>query len=428
VRPGGDHIRQCGRGAVGCGGRRARRSGVTVEEWALIASVVFAGLFSGLYGMLNLILHKVMRGMNGPEFARFLRRFLTVARKSPFNYVVVIGMVLAPAVALIATDDAGGTPFVLTTIGLALTWAGTPWSPTGSPSPTTTECSPGNPITCRLTGRRGGATTSSSTGPGPSPPGQRLLSFSPRSWNRSNPHGAALTLEREPPAGEGGIRPRHGPGLARHVSTRRLANHELALGPTRLPPAGLSRRSPGPGGRGLSADPVACTLRPSGLTANPARLPKPTDPGAAILPRSPGALRQPSRRKRRLREPSAAATAGAATTAQTSPKSAAAKVPITARFVRARANPNPGAASDRSYRRAVAVTTLNEPCGAHRERVLMRNRESIHGAWQPAGRSPLRDERQAPTSFRSAHLPPSPSSKSRTVTLRTCSSSKGGRT
>ena len=97
---------------------------MTVEEWARIASVVFAGRFSGRYGMLNLILHKVMRGMNGPEFARFLRHFLTVARKAPFNYVVVIGMVLAPAVALIATDDTGGAPFVLTAIGLALTLGG----------------------------------------------------------------------------------------------------------------------------------------------------------------------------------------------------------------------------------------------------------------------------------------------------------------
>jgi hypothetical protein len=110
--------------AIGCGGRRARRSGVAVEEWALIASVVFTGLFSGLYAMLNVIFHQVMRSMDGPEFARFLRRFLTVARRSPFNYVVVIGMVLAPAVALIATDDAGSRPFVLTAIGLALTLGG----------------------------------------------------------------------------------------------------------------------------------------------------------------------------------------------------------------------------------------------------------------------------------------------------------------
>jgi hypothetical protein len=59
----------------------------------------------------------------GPS-SRFLRRFLTVVRKSPFNYIVVIGMVVAPAVALIATDDAGGTPFVLTAIGLAFTLGG----------------------------------------------------------------------------------------------------------------------------------------------------------------------------------------------------------------------------------------------------------------------------------------------------------------
>ena len=97
---------------------------MTVEEWALTVSVVCVGLFSGLYGMLNLILHQVMLSMDGPEFARFLQRFLAVARKSPFNYIVVIGMVLAPAVALIATDDAGGTPFVLTAIGLALTLGG----------------------------------------------------------------------------------------------------------------------------------------------------------------------------------------------------------------------------------------------------------------------------------------------------------------
>jgi hypothetical protein len=97
---------------------------VTTAEWALIASVVFTGLFSGLYGMLNLIFHQVMSAMDGPEFARFLRRFLTVARKSPFNYVVVIGMVVAPAVALIAMDDGSGTPFVLTAIGLAFTLVG----------------------------------------------------------------------------------------------------------------------------------------------------------------------------------------------------------------------------------------------------------------------------------------------------------------
>jgi len=97
---------------------------LSLEEWALVASVVFTGLFSGLYAMLNLIFHKVMGAMDGPGFSRFLHAFLPVARKSPFNYIVVIGMIVAPAVALIAADDAGGTPFVLTAIGLALTLGG----------------------------------------------------------------------------------------------------------------------------------------------------------------------------------------------------------------------------------------------------------------------------------------------------------------
>lgn len=97
---------------------------MSLEEWALIASVVFTGLFSGLYAMLNLIFHKVMGAMDGAEFSRFLHEFLPVARKSPFNYITVIGMIVAPAVALIATDDAGGTPFVLTAIGLVLTLGG----------------------------------------------------------------------------------------------------------------------------------------------------------------------------------------------------------------------------------------------------------------------------------------------------------------
>jgi hypothetical protein len=97
---------------------------VSLEEWALVASVVLTGLFSGLYAMLNLIFHRVMGAMDGPEFSHFLHRFLPVARKSPFNYVVVIGMVVAPAVALFATNDAGGTPFVLTAIGLVFTLGG----------------------------------------------------------------------------------------------------------------------------------------------------------------------------------------------------------------------------------------------------------------------------------------------------------------
>jgi len=73
--------------------------------------------------MLVLILHRVMAEMDGPDFARFLGRFLPIARKVPFNYIAVIGMVVAPIVALVALDS-GETAFVLTALGLVLTIAG----------------------------------------------------------------------------------------------------------------------------------------------------------------------------------------------------------------------------------------------------------------------------------------------------------------
>jgi hypothetical protein len=97
---------------------------VTAEEWALVASVVFSGLWSGLLAMLTLILHPMLASMDGRDFARFLRAFLPTARRAPINYIAVIGMVVAPAVALVAPDEVGEPPFVLTAIGLAVTIAG----------------------------------------------------------------------------------------------------------------------------------------------------------------------------------------------------------------------------------------------------------------------------------------------------------------
>jgi hypothetical protein len=97
-----------------------------VEDWALLASVVFAGLWSGLLAMLTTILHPILERMDGPGFAGFLDSFLPIARRAPFNYVMVFGLVAAPATALIAmgADRAGETVFVLTAAGLALTVIG----------------------------------------------------------------------------------------------------------------------------------------------------------------------------------------------------------------------------------------------------------------------------------------------------------------
>jgi hypothetical protein len=100
---------------------------MSVEERALAGSVVFSGLWSGLLAMLTLVMHPMLAAMNGRDCADLLRAFLPRARTAPFNYVAIVGMIVAPIVALVAlSDDPGSAPFVLTAIGLALTVAGTP--------------------------------------------------------------------------------------------------------------------------------------------------------------------------------------------------------------------------------------------------------------------------------------------------------------
>lgn len=98
---------------------------MTVEELALAAAVVFAGLWSGLLGMLTLVMHPMLAAMDGRDFERFLRAFLPVARKAWCNYVCAIGMAVAPIVGLVTLwDDPSSAAFVLSAIGLALVIVG----------------------------------------------------------------------------------------------------------------------------------------------------------------------------------------------------------------------------------------------------------------------------------------------------------------
>jgi len=100
---------------------RAEGVSVTVEEWALAASVVFSGAWSGLLAMLTTIMHPMLAAMDGREFRTFLGPFLRFARKAWFNYVCSLGMGIAPIVALVALwDDRGSAAFVLTAIGWVL--------------------------------------------------------------------------------------------------------------------------------------------------------------------------------------------------------------------------------------------------------------------------------------------------------------------
>ena len=90
------------------------------EEWALAAAVVFSGLWSGLLATLTLLMHPMLKAMDGRGFENFMRAFLRVGRKSWFNYACALGMAIAPIIALVILwDDRGSTPFVLTAIGLA---------------------------------------------------------------------------------------------------------------------------------------------------------------------------------------------------------------------------------------------------------------------------------------------------------------------
>ena len=94
-----------------------------IEEWALVACVVFSGVWFGFLCMLTLILHPMLKSRDAAGFRGFLGEFLPIARRAWFNYLCVAGLVISPAVAL-WTLDSDSTAFTLTAFGLALTALG----------------------------------------------------------------------------------------------------------------------------------------------------------------------------------------------------------------------------------------------------------------------------------------------------------------
>ena len=92
-----------------------------IAELGIVLSIVCAGLWSGLLLTVTTILHPIYAAQDARGFVGELRGFLPVARRSPTNYLLVIGLVVAPIVALIGMwPQRSGAPFVLTAIGLAL--------------------------------------------------------------------------------------------------------------------------------------------------------------------------------------------------------------------------------------------------------------------------------------------------------------------
>ena len=101
---------------------------MTGEEWALAASAFFAGLASGLLGMLSTIMRPMLAAMDGRDFRNFMEAFLRYAGHSwgkVYNFAWSIGMTIGPVVALVLLwDDPGSASFALTAIGLGIVIVG----------------------------------------------------------------------------------------------------------------------------------------------------------------------------------------------------------------------------------------------------------------------------------------------------------------
>ena len=102
---------------------------MTAEEWALAASAFFAGLASGLLGMLSTIMRPMLQAMDGRDFRNFMGAFLRFAEKSwgrVFNFAWSLGMGIGPPIVALVLlwDDPGSTSFVLTAIGLGVVIVG----------------------------------------------------------------------------------------------------------------------------------------------------------------------------------------------------------------------------------------------------------------------------------------------------------------
>jgi MFS family permease len=98
---------------------------VTAEEWALAASGFFAGLASGLLGMLCTIMRPMLAAMDGRDFRNFMGAFLQFAETGwgkVFNLAWSLGMGIGPPIVALVLlwDDRGSTSFVLTAIGLGI--------------------------------------------------------------------------------------------------------------------------------------------------------------------------------------------------------------------------------------------------------------------------------------------------------------------
>lgn len=96
---------------------------MNTQLW-LCLTIAVSGMWSGLLLTVTTILHPMFRSPDAAGFAGDLHRFLPIARRSPTNYVLVIALVIAPALAVGSLWADGGAALALTAIGASLTLVG----------------------------------------------------------------------------------------------------------------------------------------------------------------------------------------------------------------------------------------------------------------------------------------------------------------
>lgn len=97
---------------------------MNVTLW-LCLTLVTAALWSGLLLTITTILHPMFASQGASGLRHDLGRFLPIARRSPTNYVLVVGLMVAPAMTVSALwDSRSEAPFILVAIGCSLTFLG----------------------------------------------------------------------------------------------------------------------------------------------------------------------------------------------------------------------------------------------------------------------------------------------------------------
>lgn len=91
----------------------------------LSLTIVFTALWSGLLLTVTTILHPMFASQDATGLRHDLGRFLPIARRSPTNYILVVGLIVTPVMAIASLWEARyDSTFLLVSLGFILTFVG----------------------------------------------------------------------------------------------------------------------------------------------------------------------------------------------------------------------------------------------------------------------------------------------------------------